>query len=356
MDLEATDMCLRLVRPALAIAFSISIILPAFLRADTAIFSVDGADDLSFSRYVEQISDGQLEIDRVLIGTGWRFPTLFSGGEGAIFAVSASGDLLYYRFDGLDDGARNWGLQGRKIGTGWRFPTVFSGGDGTIYAIRQNGELLFYKYLGLTDGSATWGEQGRVIGTGWRFRQVFAGENGVIFGITDAGDLLYYRFLGLSDGSARWGEQGLKIGKGWKFRHVFYGGEGRIFAVTDEGRLLRYQYLGLANGANAWGDQGVEISDGWTGRFVIGAALRPRAKKPTPLPVRDDVCEAYATLAVTHFQRMMSRSACKVRPSNRWQPDRAPHYNWCITVPRAAIDNETRLRTAHLKACGALAH
>jgi Tachylectin len=69
------------------------------------------------------------------------------------------------------DRTDNWAKGGTvlKIGQGWNnFLHVFSGGDVTIYAVTQSGDLLWYKDLA-RDGTANWGGNGIKLGEGWTF-------------------------------------------------------------------------------------------------------------------------------------------------------------------------------------------
>jgi hypothetical protein len=53
---------------------------------------------------------------------------VFSGGAGVIYAVTESGDLLWYRHAGYPDGSIRWGApEGKKVGSGWAVKQVFSG-------------------------------------------------------------------------------------------------------------------------------------------------------------------------------------------------------------------------------------
>lgn len=54
--------------------------------------------------------------------------------------------------------ARSWqDLNPKVVGTGWGvFKNVFSPGDGNIYAIKPTGEVLWYKHDGYEDGTARW--------------------------------------------------------------------------------------------------------------------------------------------------------------------------------------------------------
>ena len=74
----------------------------------------------------------------------------------------------------MSNGANAWGVSGAKIGNGWKFPQVFAGQDGAIFAINDFGDLLYFNYLGMSDGSNCCDVTGAKIGNGWKFRQVFA--------------------------------------------------------------------------------------------------------------------------------------------------------------------------------------
>ena len=171
------------------------------------------------------------------IGGGWAgFKFVFSGGAGIIYAVRETGELIFYR-DALRDGSNGaagdhgWaGNSGKQIGVGWAgFRQVFSGGNGVIYAIKTTGELLWYRDerrdgSNAPDGSSGWAaNSGSQIGIGWNFTDVFGPGDGqgLIYGITDSSDLLYYRDT-LRDGTngpdARRGwavNSGAQIGLGW---------------------------------------------------------------------------------------------------------------------------------------------
>lgn len=117
------------------------------------------------------------------IGVGWTgFRHLISGGDGIIYAIRESGELHWYR-DTLRDGSngpnaeRGWAPgSGNQIGLGWDgFPAVFStgAGDGIIYAITATTDLLWYRDE-LRDGTNGAGAErgwapasGSPIGIGW---------------------------------------------------------------------------------------------------------------------------------------------------------------------------------------------
>jgi hypothetical protein len=123
------------------------------------------------------------------IGSGWdEFKYLFYGGEGIIYAVKPTGELLWYqdlKRDGTNgpNGQTGWAPgSGNQIGVGWDgFDHVFSGDDGVIYAIKPTGELLWYQDVNRNGtngprGEAGWDpKSGNQIGFGWRFGLVFGG-------------------------------------------------------------------------------------------------------------------------------------------------------------------------------------
>jgi|GEM_PF-1978099 len=209
------------------------------------------------------------------VGTGWDFKQVFSGDncDGVIYAITYTGDLLWYRHEGRNDGSFKWfDGAGRKVGSGWDFKQVFSGGDGVIYAITYTGDLLWYRHEGRNDGSWKWFDgTGRKVGTGWDFKQVFSGGDGVIYAITHTNDLLWYRHDGRNDGSWKWFDgAGRKVGTGWDFKQVFSGGDGVIYAITHTNDLLWYRHDGRNDGSWKWFDgTGRKVGTGWDVRGIF---------------------------------------------------------------------------------------
>ncbi|HYZ87349.1 MAG TPA: tachylectin-related carbohydrate-binding protein, partial [Bryobacteraceae bacterium] len=85
--------------------------------------------------------------------------------------------LLWYRHDGRGDASFRWAPgSGNMVGSGWNFKQVFSGGDGIIYTIQENGDLLWYRHEGRGNGSAAWAAgSGKKVGNGWDFLHVYSG-------------------------------------------------------------------------------------------------------------------------------------------------------------------------------------
>ena len=150
--------------------------------------------------------------------------------QGTFYVITTSGELLWYK-DLKQDGTNGpnaetgWDARsGSQIGVGWQiFSQVFSGGDGIIYGIKPTGELLWYKDLkrdGTNGPNAETGwdaRSGSQFGTGWAaFTRVCSGVGGIIYAITVDGFLLYYRDQA-RNGTANWAYNGIAqtIGSGW---------------------------------------------------------------------------------------------------------------------------------------------
>jgi hypothetical protein len=161
------------------------------------------------------------------IGIGWdEFVHVFSGGDGVIYAIKPTGELMWYQ-DTLRNGTnganaeQGWAANsGSQIGYGWdEFVHVFSGGDGVIYAITPTGELLWYQDT-LRDGTngpdaeQGWAaNSGSQIGYGWdEFVHVFSAGNGIMYGVqiyNSGGNVHWYRDL------LRNGANGPDASQGW---------------------------------------------------------------------------------------------------------------------------------------------
>lgn len=235
--------CSRFTAP-IGVTTRVDVIPPAVPQQSGIIYTITDSGDLLWNRH-----DGRQEgtfrwalSENRKVGVGWSVKQAFSGGDGIIYAVMRNGDLLWNRHDGRQDGTFRWAVsQGKQVGNGWsNFSTVFAGGEGVIYAIAANGDLVWYRHDGRQDGTARWAfSAGKKVGTGWSgFSKVFAGGDGVIYAIAANGDLLWYRHDGWRDGSFRWASnEGKKVGNGWNhLSAVFSGGDGVIYAITAPSR------------------------------------------------------------------------------------------------------------------------
>jgi hypothetical protein len=234
----------------------------------------DGRNDGSFNWAA--MPDGGKKV-----GIGWNFKQVFSGGDGIIYAVTDSGDLTWTRHEGRNDGSFRWAPMpngGKKVGIGWNFKQVFSGGDGIIYGVTENGDLMWTRHDGRNDGSFRWApapDGGKKVGIGWNFKQIFSGGDGIIYAVTDNGDLMWMRHDGRNDGSFRWApmpDGGKKVGIGWNFKQIFSGGDGIIYGVTENGDLMWTRHDGRNDGSFRWApmpDGGKKVGIGWNFRQLF---------------------------------------------------------------------------------------
>lgn len=220
------------------------------------------------------------------IGDGWDGSHTIQGGNGVFYMIDyTTGHLLWYRHLGTRDGSAIWANNGigKVIGTQWNvFISVFSGGDGVIYAIDGSGNLHWYRELGYLDGSASWAAgSGNTIGHGFDYTTtvdyVFSGGGGVIYVVHYDGTLSWYRHLGFMTGAPGWanGGNGITIGGGWASLDAFSAGGGIIFTIDGGGNLRWYDHLGFMDGTASWanGGNGSLIGKGWTLSFYTAADI-----------------------------------------------------------------------------------
>jgi len=88
-----------------------------------------------------------------------------------------------------------------------------------LYAITADGELRWYRHDGWFNGAKVWtaGDGGRLVGTDWnRFERVRPAADGVSYGITGEGELHWHRHTGWADGTDGWHpHSGARVGNGW---------------------------------------------------------------------------------------------------------------------------------------------
>jgi hypothetical protein len=243
------------------------------------------------------------------IGTGWEsFARVFSGGDGVVYAITPTGDLLWYK-DTHRDGTIGWAARsGAKIGTGWNvFQQVISGGDGVIYAITPTGDLLWYKDTH-RDGTIGWDRRsGTKIGTAWAgFDRVLSGGNGVLYAIRPTGELLWYQDTH-RDGTVGWAARsGSTIGTEWDiFAGVVAGGDGILYAITVDGFVLFYRDL-AGNGTWQWANDGLgqTIRSGWFLSQPLDAAVQGY---PVPLSAEPGQTIDFKVSAATDYTATILR-------------------------------------------------
>lgn len=242
-------------------------------KAFTTIFSVDQNHDLFFSKFMGmKTGAGVWAKPPIKFGNGWNFRHLFSAGDGVLIAITATGDVLYYKCNCLNTGTLSW-VTGEplKIAEGWpEYKQVFYGGDGVIFAIEWGGDMYYYKYFGLADGAASWGTTRAKIGNGWNFGRVFSTGNGAIFTVSNSlEEFLYYKFEGMQTGDPDWSMSARPLKVDWAlkggFRHQFSAGDGVILGVTPSGDMFYYRYRPELRGTPEFQDNGVgkQVGSGW---------------------------------------------------------------------------------------------
>ncbi len=200
-----------------------------------------------------------------------------------------------------ETGEGTWAPQSGKavIGHGFdRYPRVFGGWGGVIYAVDDFGNLSWYRYTAVdgSRGDAAWvgGGAGMPIGHTWQpYIWLWADPQGVIFGAKQGGDLVWWRYLA-GDGSCgpgAWanGGAGKVIGVGWgdgAHKELFSNGQGTIYAVAvdntavpgDDDKLLWFRLLNAEHvhqdTGPRWANGGVPVQVG-TG-FTVERSAAPQ--------------------------------------------------------------------------------
>ena len=147
-----------------------------------------------------------------------QFRSVFSAGDGIIYAIAEDGSLLWYRHKNFLTGvpdvanakstpntkpvARRFGqdfagpsqLEGPiKVGSGWgAFRQVIPAGDGAVLAVQADGKLLWYRHddyrTGVSSGETSGGnaQQNRVRPTAWETQAAAAASHEVSPGANPA--------------------------------------------------------------------------------------------------------------------------------------------------------------------------
>lgn len=151
-----------------------------FSTGEGVVYGVNPNGELVWYRHKNNLArDEEPQWESRVVGQGWNgFKTIFSPGLGVIYAIKPNGDLVWYRHKAYLTGAgleRVDSWEGPKpVGTKWDgFTHVTAGPAGFIYAINATGQLVFYRHLGWESGTTDW-EAPVVLAEGWGgYRQVF---------------------------------------------------------------------------------------------------------------------------------------------------------------------------------------
>ncbi len=227
------------------------------------------------------------------VGSGWgKFAEVLPGLGDQVFGRASDGYLQWYAHDGFQDGAVRW-RGPLQVGAGYQEARFFSGGDNIIYAVNASGDLVWRR---LTDIQAKRGDenfftgQHRIAPGFGQYVKLFSMGAGVIYGVTADGRLMWYRHAGYLDGSP--GVEGpIQVGTDWnQFRDILPVGDGVILAIKPDGAMLRYRHIRYADmrtpvvssrplprrDAAAW-EGPTPLGSGWTGYSKVFALL-PQAQ------------------------------------------------------------------------------
>jgi hypothetical protein len=204
------------------------------------------------------------------VSSGWgELKQVFGGGNGVIYGITPDGQLIWTRHAGYLSGG---GVEvpgawqpARPVAVDWgAYTKVFSGGDGVLYAITANGDLLWFRHTGIGDGSAQF-EGPIAVASGWSgYELVFSGSQGIIYAAGADGILKWFKHDGYQTGAVEW--QGPKnVGTGWNgLRTAFSVGNGIVYSIAPDGVLRWYRHNGYLEGT------GAETPGAWSARADVG--------------------------------------------------------------------------------------
>ncbi len=197
---------------------------------DGVIYTVSKEGYLSWYKHNGYASGSKDWINGKNVNINFNARQVFAAGGGIIYLLDNAGDLYWYKHLGYANGEKLWANNGKGIKVNdtvtnrWKEAAqVFSGGDGVIYLIDASGALYWQKHLGFQDGTPRWSAQ-KQIGNGWQnLRQVFSIGDGIIYALKNDGTLLWQKHEGFTSGDGLWAKGGAAstVGNGWNFTFVF---------------------------------------------------------------------------------------------------------------------------------------
>jgi hypothetical protein len=148
------------------------------------------------------------------VGLAWDgVVQLVAGGQGVFYAVTGTGQVLWYRVAG-----GRWAAgSGTATSLDARpYSALASGGDGILYGVRKDDKRLQQitttaptkatgSWTAAVDVGRTW-DDARIVGLG----------NGVVLGVTASGDVRWYRHTGARPSKPTWdARSGTVVGSGF---------------------------------------------------------------------------------------------------------------------------------------------
>lgn len=210
----------------------------------------------------------------VELGSGWGGTDLavLASNEGVLYRVTSDGKLIWYQDEGHAGGGGGLGNdgQGRVIGTGWnQFLRVMAADDGVLYAVTNTGDLMWYRHEShawiAETGMPGWrlGGGGLKVGDGWHdFAWSGVSSAGVVYAISADGTLRQFTHWGQAEGTESWSQAAI-VGQGWNmFTVVTVSNDGVFYGVHASGILSWYRHDGLVDATDRWRSV-LEAGTGW---------------------------------------------------------------------------------------------
>lgn len=206
-----------------------------------ALYALTAAGDLTFYRDHNQDGTGDITGGTV-VGIGWDdVERLVGGGDGVLYAVTRDGALRMAR-DPNADGTGPVAVGQVISPSGWQQRLAVFGGDpGQLFAVTPDGNLVSYQVSDGHGGPTI--DDGRVVGQGgWdQFRLLTAGGGGVIYGVDGAGNLALVQRDPLT-GTAQAGAARVIGHAEWATANMLVGTRhGTLYVINEDGQLLWYE-------------------------------------------------------------------------------------------------------------------
>ncbi len=146
-------------------------VVQAFSVGHGVLYAVTDDGTLSWYRHTGYANGKATFEGPKKVSSGWNGLKSFSGGDGVLYTITPDGTLRWYRHlayltGGASSTPGTWAAR-REVGTGWNdFASVFSAGNGNIYAVMRDGTVRWYRHRGYMDGANSW-DAPITVATGW---------------------------------------------------------------------------------------------------------------------------------------------------------------------------------------------
>jgi hypothetical protein len=210
-------------------------IMPA---GQLAIYSLGDNGELRWHWHTGALTGAATWRQQQVVATGWTgFAKVIPMDKGVVYGILPDGKLIWLKHNNYQDGkngAKGW-TGSLIVNENWHaYKTVFSGGNGVLYAVGNDGKLYWFRHLaylnplpmplvpdvpGIAGGPGramkaawlqTWSGPKEIaypkeVTAGWgSFTKLFSPGEGHIYAVRPDGELMYYRHVGWQSGYARW--------------------------------------------------------------------------------------------------------------------------------------------------------